>query len=443
MLTSCRNVKLDNLSMYELFVSLRYLKSRRRQGFISLITVISVGGVAVGVMVLIVVLSVMSGFETTLKERLLGVNAHLWVLPQRTGQLQGYRELASQVETIPRVTHTTPFTAHEVMLIAGGRVAGTIVRGIDPDERTQTADFARLFEGRDLKALLHPSVINADGAAGGSSQSAGRGIVLGEELATALRVNPGDQIILNSPMGILQPAGILPNIRGFTVTGTFVTGMYEYDAKLALISLDEAQELFDLGEMVHGIEVRVDDIYRVREVAEATESLLGPGVWTRDWMQMNRTLFSALRQERVLMFIILVLIILVAAFNIISTLIMMVMEKTGAIAILKAMGASNRGIYRIFMVQGLVIGLVGMVFGTIAGLILAWNLPEIATVIEGWMGIQFFPPEVYVIDRLPVEIRPFDVIAIVVTSVCVSFLATLYPAWNASRLDPVVALRYE
>ena len=429
--------------MYEFFVSLRYLKSRRRQGFISLITLISVGGVAVGVMVLIVVLSVMSGFETTLKEKLLGINAHLWVLPQRAGQLQGYRELADRLETIPRVTHATPFTAHEVMLMAGGRVAGTIVRGIDPDERSRTVDFARLFEDRDLTALLRPSSADADGAGNGASQSARRGIVLGTELARSLRVETGEQIILNSPLGILQPAGILPNMRGFTVTGTFETGMYEYDAKLALISLDEAQELFDLGDVVHGIEVRVDDIYRVLEVAEAAKALLGPGVWTRDWMQMNRTLFSALRQERVLMFIILTLIVLVAAFNIISSLVMMVMEKTGAIAILKAMGASNRGIYRIFMIQGLVIGLVGMVLGTVAGLLLAWNLPAIATVIEGWLGIQFFPPEVYVIDKLPVEIRPFDVIAIVVTSVCVSFLATLYPAWNASRLDPVVALRYE
>ena len=429
--------------MYEFFVSLRYLKSRRRQGFISLITLISVGGVAVGVMVLIVVLSVMSGFETTLKEKLLGINAHLWVLPQRTGQLQGYRDLASRIETIPRVIHATPFTAHEVMLMAGRRVAGTIVRGIDPEERSQAGDFARLFEGRDLTALLNPPASEPGGVDNGASQSARRGIVLGTELARTLRVDDGDQIILNSPLGILQPAGILPNMRGFTVTGTFETGMYEYDAKLALVSLDEAQELFDLGEVVHGIEVRVDDIYRVRDVAAATEALIGPGVWTRDWMQMNRTLFSALRQERVLMFIILVLIVLVAAFNIISTLIMMVMEKTGAIAILKAMGASNRGIYRIFMIQGLVIGLVGMVIGTIAGLLLAWNLPAIATAIEGWLGIQFFPPDVYVIDQLPVEIRPLDVVAIVVTSVCVSFLATLYPAWNASRLDPVVALRYE
>lgn len=429
--------------MYELFVSLRYLKSRRRQGFISLITLISVGGVAVGVMVLIVVLSVMSGFETTLKEKLLGINAHLWVLPQRTGQLQGYREVASRIEALPRVTHATPFTAHEVMLMVGGRVAGTIVRGIDPDERSRTGDFARLFEGRDLTALLNPPAAAAEGTDNSGSQAARRGIVLGTELARTLRVDAGDQIILNSPLGILQPAGILPNIRGFTVTGTFETGMYEYDAKLALISLDEAQDLFDLGEVVHGIEVRVDDIYRVREVAEATETLLGPDVWTRDWMQMNRTLFSALRQERVLMFIILALIILVAAFNIISTLVMMVMEKTGAIAILKAMGASNRGIYRIFMIQGLVIGLVGMVIGTFAGLVLAWNLPSIAAEIEGLLGIQFFPPDVYVIDQLPVEIRPFDVVAIVVTSVCVSFLATLYPAWNASRLDPVVALRYE
>ena len=429
--------------MYEFFVSLRYLKSRRRQGFISLITLISVGGVAVGVMVLIVVLSVMSGFETTLKEKLLGINAHLWVLPQRVGQLQGYRDLASRVETLPRVTHATPFTAHEVMLMAGGRVAGTIVRGIDPDERSQTGDFARLFEGRDLTALLSPPASGPGGADNGGPQSARRGIVLGTELARTLRVADGEQIILNSPLGILQPAGILPNVRGFTVTGTFETGMYEYDAKLALISLDEAQELFGLGDVVHGIEVRVDDIYRVREVAEATKTLLGSGVWTRDWMEMNRTLFSALRQERVLMFIILALIILVAAFNIISTLVMMVMEKTGAIAILKAMGASNRGIYRIFMIQGLVIGLVGMIIGTIAGLVLAWNLPAIAAQIESWLGIQFFPPDVYVIDQLPVEIRPLDVVAIVVTSVCVSFLATLYPAWNASRLDPVVALRYE
>ena len=429
--------------MYEFFVSLRYLKSRRRQGFISLISLISVGGVAVGVMVLIVVLSVMSGFETTLKEKLLGINAHLWVLPQRTGQLQGYRDLAGRIETLPRVTHATPFTAHEVMLMADGRVAGTIVRGIDPDERTRTGDFARLFKDRDLTALLSPPAADPADAGNGGPQAARRGIVLGTELARTLRVETGEQIILNSPLGILQPAGILPNVRGFTVTGTFETGMYEYDAKLALISLDEAQELFDLGEVVHGIEVRVDDIYRVREVATATVALLGPGVWTRDWMQMNRTLFSALRQERVLMFIILTLIVLVAAFNIISTLVMMVMEKTGAIAILKAMGASNRGIYRIFLIQGLVIGLVGTVIGTAAGLVLAWNLPAIATVIEGWLGIQFFPPDVYVIDQLPVEIRPFDVVAIVVTSVCVSFLATLYPAWNASRLDPVVALRYE
>ena len=429
--------------MYEFFVSLRYLKSRRRQGFISLITLISVGGVAVGVMVLIVVLSVMSGFETTLKEKLLGINAHLWVLPQRVGQLQGYRDLASRIETLPRVTHATPFTAHEVMLMASGRVAGTIVRGIDPDERSQTGDFARLFEGRDLTALLSPPASGPGGAGNGGPQAARRGIVLGTELARTLRVADGEQIILNSPLGILQPAGILPNVRGFTVTGTFETGMYEYDAKLALISLHEAQELFGLGDVVHGIEVRVDDIYRVREVAEATKTLLGSGVWTRDWMEMNRTLFSALRQERVLMFIILALIILVAAFNIISTLVMMVMEKTGAIAILKAMGASNRGIYRIFMIQGLVIGLVGMIIGTIAGLVLAWNLPAIAAQIESWLGIQFFPPDVYVIDQLPVEIRPLDVVAIVVTSVCVSFLATLYPAWNASRLDPVVALRYE
>ena len=427
---------------YELTVGLRYLKSRRRQTFISLITLISVGGVAVGVMVLIVVLAVMSGFEASLKEKILGINSHIWILPQAPGQLTGYRDIVARVAALPHVTFAAPFTTNEVMLVADGHVAGTIVRGIDPSQADQMADLSSHIRGEDLHALLAPPPARVQDETPPAA-AASRGIVLGKELARHLLVYPGQQVMVTSPLGVLTPAGILPNMRGFTVTGTFDTGMYEYDAKLALMSLRQAQDFFELGDTVHGIEVKVDDIYRVHEVTEAINALLGPAFWTRDWMQMNRNLFAALTQEKVLMFIILVLIILVAAFNIVSTLIMMVMEKHADIAILKAMGARNRGIYKIFMLEGMIIGVVGTVLGGLGGLVFAWNLQTIAGVVERLLGIQFFSPDVYFLDKLPVQIHAMDIALIVLTAICVSFFATLYPAWNASRLDPVVALRYE
>jgi len=425
---------------YELTVGLRYLKSRRRQTFISLITLISVGGVAVGVMVLIVVLAVMSGFETSLKDKILGINSHIWILPQTPGRLEDYQDIVTRVAALPHVTFAAPFTTHEVMLVAEGHVAGTIVRGIDPGRTDQMAELSRHMHGQELRPLLEPPR-PPDGPP--ASPAASRGIVLGKELARHLLVFPGQQVMVTSPLGVLTPAGIMPNMRGFTVTGTFDTGMYEYDAKLALLSLHQAQNFFELGDAVHGIEVKVDNIYRVREVAEAISGLLGPAFWTRDWTQMNRNLFAALRQEKVLMFIILVLIILVAAFNIVSTLTMLVMEKHADIAILKAMGARNASIYKIFMLEGMIIGVVGTVLGGLGGLVFAWNLQTIAGVVERLLGIQFFSPDVYFLDKLPVQIHSVDVALIVLTAICVSFFATLYPAWNASRLDPVVALRYE
>src|SRR2546425_342323 len=425
---------------YELTVGLRYLKSRRRQTFISLITLISVGGVAVGVMVLIVVLAVMSGFETSLKDKILGINSHIWILPQTPGRLEGYRDIVARVATLPHVTFAASFTTHEVMLVAEGHVSGTIVRGIDPERTDQIADLTRHMHGQELRTLLEPPP-PAPGEA--PAPAASRGIVLGKELARHMLVFPGQQVMVTSPLGVLTPAGIMPNMRGFTVTGTFDTGMYEYDAKLALMSLRQAQDFFELGDAVHGIEVKVDNIYRVHEVAEGISGLLGPAFWTRDWMQMNRNLFAALRQEKVLMFIILVLIILVAAFNIVSTLIMLVMEKHADIAILKAMGARNASIYKIFMLEGMIIGVVGTVLGGLGGLVFAWNLQTIAGVVERLLGIQFFSPDVYFLDKLPVQIHAMDIALIVLTAICVSFFATLDPAWNASRLDPVVALRYE
>ena len=426
---------------YELAVGLRYLKSRRRQMFISLITLISVGGVAVGVMVLIVVLAVMSGFETSLKEKILGINSHIWILPQTPGRLEGYQDIVARVAHLPHVTFAAPFTTNEVMLVAEGHVSGTIVRGIDLERTNQMAELMRHMQGQDLRALLEPTPRPQDAAA--TTPAASRGIVLGKELARHLLVFPGQQVMVTSPLGSLTPVGIMPNMRGFTVTGTFDTGMYEYDAKLALMSLRQAQDFFELGEAVHGIELKVDNIYRVYEVEQAIGRELGPAFWTRNWMQMNRNLFAALRQEKVLMFIILVLIILVAAFNIVSTLIMLVMEKQSDIAILKAMGARNTGIYKIFMLEGMIIGVVGTGLGVLGGLLLAWNLQSIADVVERLLGIQFFSPDVYFLDKLPVQVHTADVALIVLTAILVSFGATLYPAWNASRLDPVVALRYE
>jgi lipoprotein-releasing system permease protein len=426
---------------YEWAVSLRYLKSRRRQTFISLITLISVGGVTVGVMVLIVVLAVMSGFETSLKEKILGVNSHIWVLPLATRSLEDYQDMVVRVQALPHVTGAAPFTTHEVMLLADGRAAGTIVRGIDPTQKAFMADFTQHFQGQDLRQLLEPDPQpGAEREAGVASR---RGIILGSELARSLLASPGQTVIVSSPLGMLTPAGILPNMQRFTVTATFETGMYEYDAKLAFMSLAQAQTFFDMGAAVHGIEVRVDDIYRVREVAQTIRNTLGPGVWTRDWLEMNRNLFAALRQEKVIMFIILVLIILVAAFNIVSTLVMLVMEKRADIAILKTMGARRASISKIFMLEGVIIGVCGTVLGGIAGLVLTWNLQAISGVVERLLGIQFFPKDVYFIDKLPAQINPLDVCLIVLTAMGVSFLATLYPAWNASKLDPVVALRYE
>jgi lipoprotein-releasing system permease protein len=391
-----------------------------------------------------VVLAVMSGFETTLKEKILGMNSHVWILPQMTRYIEGYQEVASRVRRIPHVTLVAPFTTHEVMLMAEGRVAGTLLRGIDPAQKDLMADLGHYFRGQDLQQLLLPErPLQSPQRPQEEDALPPRGIVLGRELARTLLVFPGQTVLVNSPLGVLTPAGILPNMRRFTVMGTFETGMYEYDAKLAFIALPQAQEFFDMPQTVHGIEVKVDNIYRVREVSQAIRATIGAAFWTRDWMEMNRNLFAALRQEKIIMFIILVLIILVAAFNIISTLVMLVMEKRADIAILKAMGARRASIRKIFMLEGLIIGVCGTVLGGIAGLVFTWNLQTISGAVERLLGIQFFPPDVYFIDKLPARIEVLEVGLIVCTAMVVSFLATLYPAWNASKLDPVVALRYE
>ncbi len=428
--------------MYELKIGMRYLQSRRRQTFISLITVISIGGVAVGVMVLIVVVAIMSGFEQSLKDKILGINSHIWILPQTARYIDNYQEKVERIRVLPHVTLVAPFTTHEVMLSADGRVGGTFLRGIDLSQPDLLADLERYFPDQDLKALLTLESLTSNGS-GHGAKPAPRGIVLGKSLARNLLAFPGQQLLVNSPLGVLSSAGIIPNVRKFTVSGTFTTGMREYDNTLALVALDQAQSFFEMGETVNGIEVKIDDVDRAREVAKQIRDELGPGFWTRDWMEMNSSLFEALKQEKVLMFIVLVLIILVAAFNIISTLVMMTMEKRADIAILKTMGARSSSVRKIFMFEGLLIGGLGTLLGALGGLIFTWNIQAIAKGVGWLLGIELFSSEVYFIDQLPADIRPLELASIVGIAVVTSFLATLYPAWKASRLDPVDALRYE
>jgi lipoprotein-releasing system permease protein len=402
---------------FEFFIGSRYLRAKRKQVFISLITLLSVAGVTVGVMALIVVIAVMSGFEADLKDRILGVESHLVVL--RHGPFTEYRSVLEKVDDTAGVVAATPFVYSQVMLRTASGASGAVLRGIDPESA-----------GRVIRNIK-PEVLAAMARSEGDAAPA---IVLGKELARSLGVVRGDSLYVISPRGFLSPAGHVPAMKRFTVAGLFASGMYEYDGSLAYVSLAEAQRLLRMGDAVTGIEVRVDDIYRAGKIGKTISNLLGFPYWTRDWMQMNRNLFSALKLEKTVMFIILVLIVLVAAFNIASTLIMMVMEKTRDIAILKAMGASNKSIRRIFVFNGMIIGTVGTVLGVSLGFLACFLL-------DRYKFIEL-PGDVYYITTLPVRLEMLDVALIAAAALVICFLATLYPARQAARMDPVEAIRY-
>ena len=403
---------------FELFIGGRYLRSKQRQAFISLITVLSIAGVTVGVMALIVVIAVMAGFEEDLKSRILGVESHV-VIMRHNGPFSDYRRIGQIVESMDGVSAATPFAYTQVMLRSASGISGAVLRGVNPE----SAD--RVIRNLDSHALREPAASDGPVSAG---------IILGKELAKSLRVRKGDRIHLIAPRGGLSPIGHMPSMKRFDVVGLFESGMYEFDGTLAFVRLDEAQKILRTGDAVTGIEVRVDDIDRAVQIAKNIVSRIGFPYWARDWTQMNRNLFSALKLEKTVMFIILALIVLVAAFNIASSLIMMVMQKTRDIAILKAMGATDQSIRRIFVFKGMVIGILGTVIGVCMGFVLC-------ILLENYPFIEL-PGDIYYITTLPVRLKVLDVLMIAVSALVICFLATLYPAHRASRLNPVEAIRY-
>jgi lipoprotein-releasing system permease protein len=416
---------------YEWFIGLRYLKAKRKQTFISIITVISIAGVMLGVMALIVVLSVMSGFEKTLKEKILGTQAHLVLLKASEKGMDDYEKALKEVEGVKGVISAAPFIFSQVMLSSDSGTSGVVLKGIDPDRVGKVTELARNLKAGRLEDLKEEKEKDLPS------------IILGVELAKHLSVNIDDPIQVISPLGTMTPMGMMPKMKRFRVRGIFYSGMYEYDNTMAYVSLESAQKFFAMEARVTGIEIKTENIYKANEIGKEIRKKMGFPFWTKDWMEMNRNLFSALRLEKIAMFIILVLIVLVAAFNIISTLIMVVMEKNKDIAILKSMGAPSRGILRIFIIEGGVIGLVGTILGTLLGLAAAFNLEKIIGFVENLFGFKILSSDVYYIDKFPSQVNPLDVALIVITAIFISLLATLYPSWRASRLDPAEALRYE
>jgi len=407
--------------MFELFLGMKYLKAKRKQRFISVITVISILGVMVGVMALVVVLSVMNGFRADLMSKILGVNSHLLVL-SLTGPFSDYQEAAEKVGKVEGVIASTAFIYTQVMINNSGAVSGAVLRGVDPESAGAVVTFKSMIKDGSITSL-------------GKKVDGIPPIIIGAELAKQIGAHPGNVITVISPEGRLTPLGRTPNTRRFKVAALFDSGMYEYDASMIYISLKEAQDFLALGDKVTGIEVRVEDVYKSDKISRKIQKTLGYPYWTKDWKAMNRSLFSALKLEKLTMFVILTMIVLVGALNIISTLVMVVMEKTRDVAILRAMGASARSIMTIFMFQGLLVGVVGTFAGLVSGLGLCQLLAKYKFI--------NLPADVYYISTLPVQVDVADVSFVAAAAVVISFLATLYPSWYASRLNPVESFRYE
>jgi len=410
----------------EIFIGLRYTRAKRRNHFISFISLISMLGIALGVAVLITVISVMNGFEKELRERILGVVSHATV--QAVGKpLHDWSQVSELLREYDSVTGVAPFIHAEGMLSRGGVVSGTLIRGILPSQEGEVSKLGeKMLAGR-LDNL----------------QAGEFGIILGKDLARSMGAVLGDKVTLITPQASVTAVGILPRLKRFTVVGIFEIGMYEYDSALALLHIDDASRLFRLDGGVTGVRMKLDDMFAAPRLSRQLLAELPVGYQASDWTRQHANFFRAVQMEKTVMFVILFLIVAVAAFNIVSTLVMMVTDKESDIAILRTLGSSPASIMGIFIVQGALIGVIGTLLGTVGGVILALNVETLVPAIEELFNIQFLAADVYYISDLPSDMRYSDVVAISTVSLLISLVATLYPAWRASRTQPAEALRYE
>lgn len=419
---------LSNLP-YEWLVGLRYIRSGKKSGrnrFISFISLISMAGIALGVAALIVVMSVMNGFQKEVRDKMLAVLPHIEIYDTQ-GSLPDWRQTAQEVMKNPEVKGTAPYVMAQAMLTRFDRVQGVIVRGVVPEEEINVSDVAKQLKSGDFNSL-QPGSFN---------------IVVGIGLARQLRIYQGDKVTLVAPQGQLTPAGMIPRLKQFTVSGVFDVGHYLLDTGQAFINMEDGMKMFQ-QEAPNGLRLRIRDMYQAPVVAwEIAKQLNNSDLLVRDWSKMNRNWFAAVQMEKRMMFIILLLIVAVAAFNLVSTLVMTVTEKQADIAIMRTLGASPRSIMKIFMIQGAIAGILGTLIGVTGGVIIALNIDIIVPFIEKLFGFQFLPQDIYMISKLPSELRLGDVLVTGGCAIILAFLATLYPSWSASRVNPAEALRYE
>jgi lipoprotein-releasing system permease protein len=414
---------------YELILGWRYTRAgraTRRNGFISFISGVSMLGIALGVAALIVVLSVMNGFQKEVRDRMLGVLSHIELYDASGQAIPDLNAVLTTVRQHPEVVGAAPYVGAQALLARGEDMKGAIVRGIDPAQEPQVADLAK-----DLAQTSLPRLVPG-----------GFGVILGGELARSLGVGMGDTVTLIAPSGQVTPAGVVPRVRQMNVVGTFDSGHYEYDSALALLHVEDAARIFRV-EGPTGVRIKIRDLHQAREVAISLAGQLPEGMLVKDWTRQNRTWFAAVQLEKRMMFIILTLIVAVAAFNLVSTLVMTVTDKRADIAILRTLGASPKSIMGVFMVQGAMVGVIGTGLGLLLGLGIAFNIDTIVPALERALGASFLPQDVYLISRMPSDPQRADILPIAVISLVLSFVATIYPSWRASRVNPAEALRYE
>ncbi len=415
---------------YELWIGLRYTRPKKRAAgrnhFISFISMISMLGIALGVAALIVVLSVMNGFQKELRTRILGVASHIQI-SGANGELAAWAKTASQAAQNPRVLAAAPYVAAQGMLSFDQLVRGVMVRGVLPVAEEKVADFEQHMKSGHLADL----------------RAGEFGIILGSELARALQVFTGDKVTLIAPQGLVTPAAVLPRVKQFKVIGIFEVGMYEYDSGMALIHLSDAQKLYRMEDRVSGLRLKLDDLFAAPRVARELQRGLEADAMASDWTRSHANFFRAIAIEKNMMFLILLLIVAVAAFNIVSALVMAVTDKQADIAILRTLGASPGSIMAVFIVQGALIGAIGLALGVVGGVLLAHNVDVVVPALERLIGMQFLAKDVYYISELPSDMQWGDVMIISGVSFLLTLAATLYPSWRASRVNPAEALRYE